>query len=104
MKMTVGDVSITAANLPAGATLQVQVATKCRVIPGIAAPNALGHAGISEDGSTFYTFMAVGWILYGYSSATSVGNNLILLPAGYYIQITNTDTAAHDTGIISVEY
>ena len=102
--MAVGDVSVVLGNIASGATLQAQVATRCRVIAGIAASNALGHIGISEDGSTFYTFMAIGWIEYGASGATSVANNLILLPAGYYIQLTNTDTVAHDAGIISVEY
>ncbi len=102
--MAIGDVSIVMGNVAAGATLQAQVATRSRIIAGLGANSSYGHTGISEDGSTYYTFMAVGWIEYGASAATSMANNLICLPAGYYIQITNSDTVAHDAGIISVEY
>lgn len=102
--MAVGDVSITMNNLASGTSLQVQVSTRSRIIAGIGAAAVYGDIGISEDGVNFYTFSAGGWLKIGGSNASSIGNTLLCLPAGYYLQITNSDTASHDAGILSIEY
>jgi len=102
--MAVGDVTITATNLAAGASVQVQVATRCKVIFGSNSGTAAVHIAISSDGVTYYTIAAAGWIVTGTTGATSMGNNALYLPASYYVQATNTDTSAHDTAIFVIEY
>jgi len=102
--MAVGDIHITLGNLAAGASVQVQTLTRAKVIVGANTPNSLIHVALSEDNATYYTFLAAGWILQGHTGATSVGNQSWYIAANYYVQLTNTDTAAHDYIVEFIEY
>ena len=102
--MALGDVSITAQSLAAGASLQIQVATRCMIRAGMNGGEADGRIAISSDNSTYYTIGAFGWLSLSQSGATSQSNKDLPLPAGYYIQATNIDTSAHDVAIFAIEY
>ena len=101
--MALGDVSITAQSLAAGASLQIQVATRCMIRAGISS-SEVGRIAISSDNSTYYSIGAFGWLSVAQSGAASQSNKDLPLPAGYYIQATNTDTSAHDVAIFAIEY
>jgi len=102
--MSVGDVTITATNLAAAASIQVQVQTRCRVITSSDTSGAYVKGSISSDGTTYYKVLQSGQLSTGISGASSIGNCGVYIPASYYVQVTNEDTAAHDVAIFVIEY
>lgn len=101
--MSAGDVSVVLNNIAAGASVQLQVNSRCRVQTA-SNSNGVVHGAISEDNVTYYECIVAGYIMQTVTGANPVGDRLLCLPAGFYLQLTNTDTVAHDTAVITIEY